>query len=185
MKTTLTIIFLLFMQISIQAQDFIPDTSASQPAKKHGFKASRLFFGGDIGFIFGDYTNIELSPLIGYRLTDRLSIATQFKYSYTKSKYYDISFSDYGLALSSSYNITKQIFAHVEYEYISIDSQLYNLWGLYTNQKRISFNNILVGGGYRTQIGDRSFANLMILWNISNNAYSVYNNPIIRMSFEF
>jgi len=157
----------------------------SQPAKKHGFQSSRLFFGGDLGFVFGDYTNIEFSPLVGYRFTDRLSFATQIKYNYINSKYYDLSFSNYGFALSSSYNITEQIFAHAEYEYISIDSKLYNLWGLYTNQKRISFSNILVGGGYRTQIGDRSYANLMILWNISDNAYSVYNNPVIRMSFEF
>lgn len=183
-KLFMTIIF-IFLNINSWSQNFISDTSTSQSTEKKGFELSRFFFGGNIGFMLGDYTNIELSPLVGYHLTKRLSLATQVKYNYVNSKHFSLSFSNYGFALSSSYNITKQIFAHVEYEYLSIDSKLYNLWGLYTNEKRIAFHNILVGGGYRTPIGERSYANLLILWNISDNAYSLYNNPIIRINFEF
>jgi hypothetical protein len=56
--------------------------------------------------------------------------------------------------------------------------------GIYVKQDRFSLNNVLLGGGYRTSIGERSYLNLMILWNINDSPLSPYQNPIIRMNVE-
>ena len=38
--------------------------------EKKGFQKERLFFGGNFGLTFGNYTLINVSPQIGYRFTD-------------------------------------------------------------------------------------------------------------------
>ena len=42
----------------------------------------RIFFGGNLGFSFGDITFIEVAPLVGYRITDKLSGGLQVQYRY-------------------------------------------------------------------------------------------------------
>ncbi|GAB4446536.1 MAG: hypothetical protein Fur0028_01030 [Bacteroidales bacterium] len=183
MNIKITIV-LLFLVSNLVAQDFIQDpTASSTSTEKKGFQSSRLFFGGDLGFQFGNTTIIDISPLVGYRFTDRISLGTQIKYNYIHLSIYNISTTIYGASVFSRYNVTKAIFAHVEYEWLSLETKYFNP-GIYVKQDRFSLNNILLGGGYRTPIGERSYLNLMILWNINDSPLSPYQNPIIRMNVE-
>lgn len=177
------LILTLFIYWNVKAQDFLTDPNASKVPEKQGFQFSRMFFGGDLGFQFGDYTIINVSPLVGYRFTDRISLGTQIKYNYIHVSSYNIATTIYGASIFSRYNVTKAIFAHVEYEWLSLETKYFNP-GIYVKQDRFSLNNILVGGGYRTSIGERSYLNLMVLWNLNDNALSPYQNPIIRMNIE-
>ena len=176
-------IVLGLMATKAMAQDFITDPNASKVPEKKGFQFSRMFFGGDLGFQFGDYTIIDVSPLVGYRFTDRISLGTQIKYNYIHVTSYNISTTIYGASVFSTYNVTKAIFARVEYEWLSLETKYFNP-GIYSKQDRFSLNNVLVGGGYRTPIGERSYLNFMILWNLNDNPLSPYQNPIIRMNVE-
>src|SRR5664279_2012655 len=45
----------------------------------------RLFFGGNIGLMFGTITDIELSPIVGYWLLPRLAIAAGPEYRFYKT----------------------------------------------------------------------------------------------------
>lgn len=177
------ILLLLFVYWNVKAQDFLTDPNVGKVPEKQGFQFSRLFLGGDLGFQFGDYTIINVSPLVGYRFTERISLGTQIKYNYIHIASYNISTTIYGASIFSRYNVTQTIFAHVEYEWLSLETKYFNP-GIYVKQDRFSLNNILIGGGYRTSIGERSYLNLMILWNLNDNALSPYQNPIIRMNIE-
>ena len=44
--------------------------------EKKGFDPQRLFFGGNFGLTFGNFTFINVSPVVGYRLTDKFSAST-------------------------------------------------------------------------------------------------------------
>ena len=62
MNKTLVLLGLVLLAMAAQAQD-------EEPPKK-GFNKEKLFFGGNFGATFGDYTLINISPQLGYRFTN-------------------------------------------------------------------------------------------------------------------
>jgi hypothetical protein len=50
---------------------------------------------------------------------------------------------------------------------------------------RFYINTVLAGGGISQQIGRRSSLNIIVLWALNDSGYGVYNNPEIRVSFNF
>ncbi len=180
----LYILILLFLVIINQSecQEFFSTTSTTNETKK-GFNSSRLFFGGDLGFQFGSYTIINFSPLIGYRLTERWAIGTQIKYNFIQIKALNVSTSIYGTSVFATYNLNKNFFLRNEFEWLSLESKYFN-YIIYPEHERFSLYNIYLGGGYRTPIGQRSYLNLMLLWNINDSHLNPYENPIIRVNVE-
>ncbi len=51
---------------SVSAQRQIEE----EEPQKTGFDKSKLFFGGNLGASFGDYTLANISPQVGYRFND-------------------------------------------------------------------------------------------------------------------
>jgi hypothetical protein len=181
------IIFLLvflFFGIGLQAQDYISEQTPEKPEKKGGFQSSRMFFGGDFGLNFGEYTAINFDPLVGYRFTDKFSSGVQLDYSFIHISSLDISTSIYGASVFATHIVYKNLFIRAQYEWQSLESR-YFMSGIYSSKDRFSLNDFYVGGGIRTPIGNRSYANLMILWNLNESSLSPYQNPDFRISFEF
>jgi hypothetical protein len=140
----------------------------------------RIFFGGNFGLQFGTITFIDISPLVGYLLTDRLSAGTGITYMYYREKFagfQEFSTSIYGGRLFARYLILKNLFAHTEYEVLNLEA--------FDLGRRVNVTSVLVGGGYRQQLGGNVYLNLLALWNINETAYSPYRNPIIRMGVAF
>ncbi len=185
MRTLFFLIFVLIVNVATTQEEFFTEQSASssKKAKENKNIGNRLFFGGNFGFQAGDYTIIELSPLIGYRITEKLSSGVQINYSYIHISSIKISTTIYGSSVFTNYYFAKNVFARGEYEWLSLESRYFQP-AIYKTHDRFSVHNILIGGGYRQQIGERSYINLMILWNINESALTPYQNPIIRMSFE-
>jgi len=59
----------------------------------------RLYFGGNLSLSVGTVTLIEISPLVGYRLTPRWSAGFGLKYEYYKSSGY---IGNYGVSTYST-----------------------------------------------------------------------------------
>lgn len=171
-----SLILIIFLQ-SAQAQ---PEDGNLQ--KKSDFK-SHLFYGGGFGLQFGSVTLIELSPLVGYKVTPKFGIGLSptYKYYSYKNSYYSSSRLEnnvYGGSIFARYMILENIFAHAEYE-----SLFYNIKvpGYPIDMRQ--YNSVLVGGGYRQQIGSNAAMNLMVLWNLNDTPDSPYTNPVIRIGF--
>ncbi len=182
-KLFLFVFYLTLTTTVVIAQEFFSEPSSAVNNKKPIFEWNRLFFGGNLGLQFGDYTIIDLSPLVGYRITDRFSSGVQINYNFIHISSLNISTTIYGASVFSNYYIGKSFFIRGEYEWLSLESKYFSP-SIYQTSKRFSINNILVGGGIRQKLGERSYVNLMILWNLNESALSPYSNPIIRMSFE-
>lgn len=169
-----------------------------------------VFTGGAFGFQFGSYsTLIDLSPTIGYYLTDNLAIGTGISYKYYKLEdLYMINLSggeirtyDHvaniigsGLFLryyfhSEDMAILNNLFGHLEYEFLKYKFNEYRPNDSYTDvlksKQSYDISSYFVGGGYRQFIGDRSFMYLMALWNLNETIYSPYDNPVIRIGLNF
>lgn len=153
----------------------------------------RLFFGGHFGLMFGTITNIELSPIVGYRFTPRLSLALGPKYQYYKEGiffnthiYGGRAFARYMLIKDLNnlvpLNLNAGLFFHTEYEGLSLEEKYF---GSLDYEGRFLLNSVLVGGGVSQPVGERGALNITVLWNINGTDNTPYTNPVIRIGFNF
>lgn len=150
----------------------------------------RIFLGGNIGLQISNInTMVVVSPIIGYRLTSRLSPGIGLTYQYYRDSGWanQSGFSAvthiYGGSAFARYRIFPQLFAHVEFEALNLDSQM----GFRTEPDRDSRfweYNYFVGGGYRAFLGGRTHINLMLLYNLNNSSVVYYQNPIFRIGVD-
>ena len=157
----------------------------------------RIFFGGNFGMQFGTITNIEVSPLVGYHITPRLSagLATRFEYFRDKGVIYPYETTIYGGSVFTRFVVIQNlgeglgigfntgVFAQAEYEMLSLEREYFE--PPYTGTGRFLVHSVLVGGGIIQPIGRRSAFLVSVLYNLNESARSPYNNPIVRIGFNF
>jgi len=171
-KSAIIIILLLFFTLSGFSQyQNLGSTGRTEP------KPNPWFVGGMIG---GSFSNnggsFEVSPLVGYKITDDFHVGSRITYIY--SKYFGTSYNDYGGSLFARQRFLKMLFAHAEYEVLSIE---YN--NVQNEKFRMTINSLFLGGGLYQQMGGRGFATIAILYNVLETKYSPYSNPVIRIGF--
>jgi hypothetical protein len=176
-KTLLTILSLMVFSYSFA------QWGEDELEEKPTFK-DRLFVGGGFGFSFTSYsTNISVSPLVGYRINQKLATGIQLQYQYNKYKEVNLSTNDYGVSPFVRYNFYGPLFAHAEYEYLNYTYAIDPQSG---KKLRDSFNSFLAGGGYFQPLGSKAGFYLLALYNFSyESPYSgevtPYNSPwVIR-----
>lgn len=169
------------------AQDYVEDkttTAVPQLNKKQKKKSfyERLTFGGNLGASFGDVTFIDISPNVGYHLTDDFILGVGATYSYLKDKRFAYVYETniYGGRVFAQHILFENFVAHAEYELLNLDI----FRNLSTNETvRDNIHSLFVGGGYRGSLGGNSFVNLLILYNLNQSEFSPYQNPQIRAGF--
>lgn len=174
------VIFVLFILLSLsgysQYKNF-GETGRTEP------KPNPWFVGGMIG---GSFSNnggsFEISPLVGYKVTENFHVGSRLTYIYSQYDYGGAigkrKFNDYGGSLFARHRFLKMLFAHVEYEVLSIEYPADP-----TTNIRKTINSLFIGGGLYQQMGGRGFATIAILYNLLETQYSPYSNPVIRIGF--
>lgn len=170
------------------------------------FDTTKLRFGGDFWMNFGKSTYINVSPKIGYQLTDRFTPGVGITYQYfrqvyTYSYYYNgATYTDtylyktniYGGSILASYVLLQDmsevlhvnfgtIVAHAEYNLISVDTYAEDSNGSLYDNGRKWVNRFLVGGGIRQKISPRSSISLLVLWDLIDDSNSPFTNPIFQV----
>lgn len=133
----------------------------------------RIYFGGNIGFSFGNYTRISVNPLIGYKFTPKFSGGVTFGYEYVRDKRYPKTYetNNYGMSLFTRYRIVPQLYAHAEYAWIN-----YELFNSIGESSRETVPFFFVGGGYSQPLGGRTWLNLQVLFDVLQDERSPYKN---------
>lgn len=186
MKSQIVALFLgLFLSFQSFAQEEKPGVTSKF--------ADRLVFGGGIGLQFGTLTFIDISPVIGYRVTSRLEsgIGLTYKYYRYKDFYYDVATNQrfdlrshmFGASIYSRYSILENIFAHVEFERLRYNYEdIYSSGGQIVKDPTFTYiNSFFVGGGYKQRISNSSYFYILGLWDLIQDPMSPYQNPVLRM----
>ena len=173
-------IFFFFLFLNLFAL-----TTTAQPPQLGETFWDKVYFGGNFGLQFGNQTLVDINPLVGYKLTEKLSVGFSLTYIYyhVTDPYYPIDYSTniYGGSIFTRYYFLENIFAHVEGEVLNLEVPNYFL----NRFVRENIFGFYVGGGYRQPLGDRSSMNILLLYNLNEDRYSPYQNPIIRVGFGF
>ena len=138
----------------------------------------KVFFGGNLGLQFGTVTFIEVSPLMGYRITDKISagFGITYQYYHYQDRTTDFQTNVYGGRVFGRYMFTDYLFGHVEYEFLNLEA-----FDFYPQRRRVDVESLLAGGGYMQRIGNNSAIVAMILYNFTESNYTPYQNPILRI----
>ena len=180
---TLSIIFLIISPFTGRAQY---DIYKNQKIQSSFW--DKVFVGGNLGLQFGTSTIIDISPMAGYKFNDNFAAGLGITYLYYNDKTYTPNYTTtiYGGRIFGRYYLPSydNLFLHSEIELLDYDLLLVDPYNNYYKQ-RITANNILIGGGYSLPIGDNSSIDLLVLYNLNENANSLYTNPIIRMGVSF
>lgn len=146
---------------------------------------NRLFFGGNLGLAFGSITFVNVSPIIGYRITETFGAGLGPSYSYyrdNRDRNFVFETNTYGGRVFAQQRITDQLLAYAEYELLNMEVP--DL--LFRKLVRTNISSLFVGGGYGTPLGNaRSSAFVLVLFNVLESEYQVYQNPVIRGGFNF
>ncbi|WPQ62870.1 hypothetical protein SIO70_31400 [Chitinophaga sancti] len=182
MKRLLFCLFLLGTVQLTQAQYYKTDT-----ARKKEFDASRLMIGGSVGLAFGDYTNIDFSPLIGIRINQMFAagVAVNAQYGSERFRYYDGTtsqrnqYSILGGGLWGRFYPFDFMFIHIqpEYNFINVKTTLYDPKETYSDHYGVP--SLLMGGGYVQPISDKAAINIMALYDVIQDSRSPYSNGLI------
>lgn len=148
------------------------DVKKEKPPKQKSSFASKLYFGGNIGLTFGSYTMIGVYPLVGYKLTPKLSAGLKLSYQYVSDSRYSQTYttSNYGWSVFSRYRLIPSLYVHAEYEMINYE--LYNYDGT-SNREWVPF--LLLGAGYSQSIGGAAWVNVQVLFDVLQDENSPYN----------
>lgn len=139
--------------------------------------SDKIYFGGGMGLNLGtNVTNVNVSPQVGYKITDRFSMGLGAMYQYLAFKNSNISLSNYGGSVFARYAITQQIFATTEYEYLTIE-----FITAADQRERMGFSSYFIGGGYVQPLGRNVSFLVIALYNVlyDPTRISPYMSPLV------
>ncbi len=175
----LLLLLLLACAGSAIAQDTIP-LPPKRPDTPRTPLRDRIFTGGNLGLNFGSLTYINVSPILGYRVTPKFSTGFGVTYSYfsdNRDPSFKFETNTYGGRLFAQYEVFENAIAYSEYELLNMEVP--NL--LFTDLVRKNISSLFVGGGYAQPMGRNSAFMIMVLFNVLESDYVIYENPVIRM----
>ena len=160
-------------------------------------RQGKFFLVPEFWLSFGTTTYIEVAPMVGYHVNDRLAVGLgphyiyqsrkatpSYPYSYQTHVYGMKGFARFALITHAEeflpINLFNDLFAHVEYEGMSLEKDIYYQQG---DEGRFIYQAFLVGGGLSQRIGMYNSVSFMVLWNLNESSSSPYSNPVFRLGF--
>ena len=184
MKRLLTVIFFLVYAQSAHAQYYKTDTASHK-----GFDRSRLILGGSLGMVFGDYTNVDVSPLLGYRFSDYIAagIAVKAQYGQFRSRENGLTlqrdkYTIFGGGIWARVYPIQMLFIHIqpEYNFISQSTTYYQTNdGKQVYKSNYGVPSLLLGAGYTQSVGGSVGVGISILYDVLQDNRSPYRNNLI------
>jgi len=150
----------------------------------HSLKKFYFGIGGGLGAgtdINGyRYNYFSLLPVLGYRLTDQVSVGASITYQQYNYPQLGTNFTQYGVGPFGRYSFNP-VFFQLEYDVIS--APVYN-----NNNElvRSNYSRFLLGLGYSFPLGKRGAVNALAMYDLLYKTPSVFNSPVVlRIYFTF
>jgi hypothetical protein len=194
------LIFTLLLAVSISsfvsAQEGNTDVQSGGTTNITGITAKKYspwFYGGEFGFMLGDYSAVSVTPQVGYKISNQFSTILKAGYSYGWSSDLkdasgsSLSYNQYGASLTFRYTPIRQFYMMLEPAYYSYENAVakgVNINGVYYDKERVEVPFIFLGAGAFQPFGNSGWgatAELKVdLLNDDNSPYAEWN-PIFSI----
>jgi hypothetical protein len=162
-----------------QQNDSVPQNPYSKSKSSQSEIGQRLYFGGNFIFTLGSYTSIGIWPMVGYKVTPKLSVGLQPGYEYIKyNNYYgsDYETSNYGARLFTRYRVIPSAYVHVEFAEINYNLRFQDVPGGQVYEERTWVPFLFMGAGLSQQVGGSTYAYVQVLYDVLQDENSPYSN---------
>lgn len=170
MKKIISLILIIGATVFLVSNVVAQDSTSVGPIKKQKKQLpNQLYFGGTFGLSIGSYTMVGLYPLVGYKVTPKLSAGLKLTYQYVSDSRYASTYtsSNYGGSVFSRYRLLPKIYTHIEYETINYD---------FYDSSRGWVPFLYVGGGYSQRMGGKTWLNFQVLFDVLQDSQSPYSD---------
>lgn len=176
-------------------------SSSGKPVEEalaKGFDPQRIIFGGGFHFGMGSgYLRLGVSPVLGYRITKNFSAGIGLRYEYLSIKEasytidsvtylvepFDLKTHGFAFSVWARHIVWNHIFLHVEPELINQET-FHKVNNFRIDRERKWIPCLLVGGGIRQPISERSSVVLSLLYDLLQEDESPYRNNLeFRVGF--
>jgi len=154
------------------------DTNRERETQRQGIGENfweRVYFGGNFWMQFGNVTYIDVSPMVGYRFTDKFSAGPGIVYQYYKDKRFSPAYetNTYGGRLFARHTVFQQFFVQAQYESLSTEVPNYVSQVEYY-LVREWVQGAFIGGGIAQPLGRKG---AIIISGMYNFLYDEYRSP--------
>lgn len=151
-------------------------------AEKPNFM-DRFYTGGGLGGGFSSSVDwFSISPIVGYKLSQRVAPGISLMYRYSNYKTYNphLSTSDFGVSPFVRVSVFGPFFLHAEYEYLNYEYPTPTVANPYESFRQ-TYSSFLAGGGIFQPISRYAGFYATVLYNFSyqTTGYSPYTSPVI------
>ncbi len=146
------------------------------PAAASSGEANKIYYGGTVTFSFGTTTRIGFFPMIGYKVSPKLSAGAEIGYEYVSYNFNEFT-SNYGGSLFGRYRVGRALYAHAEYQ--AMNYEIFT--GTSSNREWVPA--LLLGGGMVKPLGGRSAAYVEVLFDVLQDKNSPYTDwtPVVNV----
>jgi len=177
------------MMIFILISTFAFSQDQEQPSQ--GFDKSRLFFGGNFGLSFGTYTFINVTPQVGYHLSNYFAVGTGINFIYSSTKYYAGTPGEYkseygavGLNIFGRFYPIQYIMLHAQPELNYVwGKQTYSDGDPSTKLPNRFVPSLLLGGGVIIPAGRGALVASLLYDVIQDYESPYYGFPVFGLGF--
>ncbi|MCU0406664.1 MAG: hypothetical protein MUE64_06815 [Ignavibacteriaceae bacterium] len=182
MKYVLFVLLLtafLFYSVFAEENNLITGTTSSSQTTQPPSAESKWYY---------DYFYLGVYPLVGYKVTPKLSLGAKIGYAYVSDDRYEpfpaLKTSNYGGSIFSRYRIIPQLYAHAEFAYWSYESiNSFNTLENTYNTDRYWVPYLLLGGGFSQNVGPNVWLFAEVLFDVINDENSPYESGDPFVSF--
>ncbi len=166
---------LIALCFAIHTQTLGQQTDSENKSKANQ-TIDRWQLGGDLALSFGTVTYVNLSPRLGYRINEKLTLGAGVVYNYlSDNRFKGFEFSNYGGLIFANYAVIPELMLVTEYQSLSVER-----YSEFNNAKfRTPVNIFFVGAAYRLQLGGKSFGYISLLYDVLEDINSPYSNPYL------
>lgn len=204
MKYIVSVLLLCIGVNMATAQEVYTSSGRSANAKKKqnkhtGFDPSKLVIGANAIFDFGSVpggtvADLGISPFVGYHITKHFTsgVGIGYEYLHTVQYLYNQNIGDYQAYPAKASIISPNVWAKVDiwhnlyasgiFEYDLIHYSQYNYdvnSNITTDKYNVNVPCLLIGPGYRFQIGGRAALYGELLYDVLQNTNSQYYGTLV------
>ncbi len=197
MKRILCLLLLLAGISSVSMAQEVYNSSGKKNGYKkkkvEGYDPDKLIIGGGLNLgYYGDYVNLGISPKLGYRLNDALSVGVGIGYQYYRSPYDPdyypgkyVKDNIFFPGVWAKCKIYGPVFAAADFEYDIISEKGYDVRYdananpfLVSSKITVSAPVMLIGLGYKYELGGRTSAVAELMYDVIQDKYSPYREQL-------